>query len=117
MSDFGISLSGMDAKSGRRLSGIEHICQSIADILTTPIGSRLMRRGYGSLIPSLVDQPLNGTTILRIYAATAAAINQWEPRIRLTNVQLERDVYGQIGLLLDGTVNTRAVQIPVGVRS
>uniref|UniRef100_UPI0026076D20 ATPase domain-containing protein n=1 Tax=uncultured Sphingobium sp. TaxID=316087 RepID=UPI0026076D20 len=31
----------------------------VRDILTTPIGSRLMRRDYGSLIPELIDQPAN----------------------------------------------------------
>lgn len=29
----------------------DHIKQSIADILLTPVGSRIQRREYGSLIP------------------------------------------------------------------
>jgi len=77
---------GMSAKTGRKLSGVQHIQQSIADILATPIGSRVMRRGYGSLLPDLIDQPLNGGTKLRAYAAIAIAIQQWEPRVRLRRV-------------------------------
>ena len=112
-----MSLSGMNAKNGGRLSGVDHIRQSITDIVTTPVGSRVMRRNYGSLLPTLIDQPLNGATILRIYAATAAAVKLWELRIELKRVQLEKDNNGQICLMLDGVVNAQSVQIPVGVRS
>ena len=37
----------------------EHIDQSIGDILSTPIGTRVMRPDYGSRIPRLVDRPIN----------------------------------------------------------
>ena len=36
-----------------------HIKQSIADILLTPIGSRIQRRDYGSRMPELIDRPMN----------------------------------------------------------
>ncbi|WP_414153875.1 GPW/gp25 family protein [Pseudomonas sp. AN-1] len=75
--------------TGRAIGEREHIRQSIADILTTPIGSRVMRREYGSLLPELIDQPLNGATIVRLYAATAAALLRWERRVRLSRVQLQ----------------------------
>jgi len=78
----------MSRSTGRTISETEHIRQSIADILTTPIGSRVMRRDYGSLLPELIDQPLNGAGSVRLYAATAAAILRWEPRVRLSRVQL-----------------------------
>ena len=78
----------MNRATGSAIGEIEHIRQSIADILTTPIGSRVMRRDYGSLLPELIDQPLNGSTIVRLYAATAAALMRWEPRVRLSRVQL-----------------------------
>ena len=56
-------MMGMNAATGRALSGLDHIRQSIAEILTTPIGSRLMRRRYGSEVPELIDQPLNSATV------------------------------------------------------
>ncbi|OEZ78548.1 hypothetical protein JAB6_49520 [Janthinobacterium sp. HH104] len=34
------------------------------------MGSRIRRRRYDSEVPGLIDQPLNGATQLRIYAAT-----------------------------------------------
>lgn len=39
-------MNGISATTGRPLSGIDHLRQSIRDILTTPIGSRVMRRLY-----------------------------------------------------------------------
>ncbi|MBM7063155.1 hypothetical protein JQX08_20755 [Pseudomonas sp. UL073] len=39
----------MSAKTGRTLTSSAHLSQSIADILTTTIGSRVMRREYGTL--------------------------------------------------------------------
>lgn len=78
----------MDAATGRALEGEAHLRQSIADILSTPVGSRVMRRDYGSLLPELVDQPFNGATAVKLYGATASALMRWEPRIRLTRVNL-----------------------------
>ncbi|WP_231880046.1 GPW/gp25 family protein [Collimonas pratensis] len=99
------------------MSRLAHIRQSLADILTTPIGSRVMRRNYGSEVPELIDQPLNGATVLRIYAATAYAVLHWERRIALTGVQLQRGADGQATLLLDGVTNEQSVQLAVPVGS
>jgi phage baseplate assembly protein W len=95
---------GMDRESGRALAGTDHLAQSIGDILTTPIGSRLMRRDYGSLLFELVDQPLNAATRLLIYAATALALSRWEPRLRLRQASLDLSAGGggKAVLILDG---------------
>lgn len=106
---------GMNATTGRALSGLAHIRQSVADILTTPVGSRLMRRRYGSEVPELMDQPLNSATVLRIYAATAYAIRMWEPRISLTGLQFETGEAGAAALILDGVADGQSVQLAVGV--
>lgn len=79
-------MAGMNAHTGRRLDSLAHIQQSVNDILTTPIGSRVMRRDYGSLLPELIDQPLNGPTALRAYSATVVALMKWEPRIRVQQI-------------------------------
>lgn len=79
-------MSGMSRVSGALLSGIDHIRQSIIDILSTPIGTCVGRRDYGSLIPDLIDQPMMAANILRIYAAAAVAISRHEDRIRLRRV-------------------------------
>lgn len=97
-------MNGMNAKNGRAVADRQHLEQSIAGVLTTPIGSRVMRREYGSQLPDLIDWPLNSATRLQAYAATAMALMRWEPRIRLSRVQLSLgDVPGQAVLDLEGT--------------
>ncbi|NJR20497.1 MAG: phage baseplate protein [Hyphomonadaceae bacterium] len=83
--------------------GIEaHLSQSIADILTTPVGSRVLRRNYGSRLVDLLDRPINGATIVELVAATAEALAAWEPRIRLTRVQVqEANGAGRCTLMLE----------------
>ena len=88
----GVNMPGMHVSTGRQISSdFAHIKQSVADILITPINTRLMRRDYGSLLPELIDQPLNAKTILRLYAAIAIAIIRWEPRYQLIAVALTQD--------------------------
>lgn len=98
-------MTGMSNGTGRTLESRKHLAQSIADVLTTPIGSRVMRREYGSQLADLIDWPLNSATRLQAYAATAMALMRWEPRIRLSRVQLNLgDVAGQAILDLEGTL-------------
>jgi len=81
-------MAGMDRDTGGPIEGLKHIKQSIGDILGTPIGTRLGRREYGSLLPDLIDKPMTPANILRVYAATALAITRWENRVRLRRVSL-----------------------------
>lgn len=97
----------MDVNTGRALTELDHVAQSIADILSTPIGTRLMRRDYGSLLSELIDQPGNDATAVRIYAAIAGAIMKWEPRVRLSRVQLSAGLrMGQYVLDIKGLYTT-----------
>lgn len=93
---------GMSRKTGTALDGTAHLAQSIGDILSTPVGSRVMRRDYGSDLPDLIDRPLNGETLIDVYAATAGALARWEPRLRLTRVSLADAVAGHLTLVLEG---------------
>lgn len=72
------------------------------DILTTPIGSRVMRREYGSQLPALIDAPMNRSTVMDLYAATAEALQRWEPRFRLTSVKAAQPSPGVVVLDLVG---------------
>lgn len=87
---------GMNAHTGAAIEGDDHLRQSIIDILVTPIGSRVMRRDYGSALFDLVDQPANALTKLRLISAVAMALMRWEPRIRVKRIDLQRgDIAGQ----------------------
>ena len=95
-------MTGMSRTNGTAIDGDDHLAQSIADILLTPIGTRIMRRDYGSLLPQLIDAPLNETTRLAIFAATATALRRWEKRLRLIRCLLTRTGDGTGELLLEG---------------
>lgn len=102
---------GMNAQSGTFLSEHNHLRQSIAQILTTPIGSRVMRRSFGSLLPELLDHPLNEQTVLQLYAATATALLLHEPRLRLVKVDLTMLAkQGQSTLTISGITNFGGTQ-------
>lgn len=81
----------MNKNTGLALGDRDHLRQSIADILLTPIGSRVMRREYGSLVPELIDKPDNRKTEIRLYAAVAGALMRWEPRIRISSIAFARE--------------------------
>ncbi|GHU28678.1 baseplate assembly protein [Betaproteobacteria bacterium] len=91
----------MDMTSGVPLDLIDHIRQSVWKAVTTPIGSRVMRRDYGSLIPELIDAPINDRVRLLIMAATCTAVIKWESRIRPARVWLA--VSGEAALTVEIT--------------
>jgi Bacteriophage baseplate protein W len=93
---------GMNRNAGTSLSGVDHLRQSIIDILTTPLGSRVMRRDYGSRLYELVDAPVNRALLVEIYSAVAEALVQWEPRFQLTRVQVENVEVGKLQIALEG---------------
>ncbi|MGV8925698.1 MAG: GPW/gp25 family protein [Ewingella sp.] len=81
---------GMNSAAGQAITEIEHIRQSVTDILTTPKGSRVMRRDYGSDLPDLIDQPQNPALSLKISSAAYSALMKFEPRITVTSATLNR---------------------------
>lgn len=95
----------MNRLTGGAITTLEHIRQSMADILTTRIGSRVMRREYGSQLVDLIDQPGNPATRLLAYAAIAMSLMRWEPRVRISRVQLTNaSMAGQFELSVDVTL-------------
>ena len=94
---------GLNAQTGQPLSGIDHLRQSIRDILTTRIGTRVMRRDYGSRLPDLIDNPMTPRLAMELYVATAEALDRWEPRFELTRVRIAEATPGRIVLDLEGT--------------
>jgi phage baseplate assembly protein W len=82
--------SGIDRATGKLLTGWDHCVQSIAVILTTRVGSRVMRRAFGSAALELQDRNATSKRIMQIYAACASAIKRWEPGFRLRTIKLTR---------------------------
>ena len=95
----------MSRDTGRAITEIQHLRQSVVDILSTPIGSRVMRRGYGSRLFDLIDAPLNRATLIDLYAAIAEALAKWEDRITVQQVDVTSSQIGQITLAITGIYN------------
>mgnify|MGYP003458875646 CR=1 FL=1 len=108
----------MSRNTGLSLSSeAEQIRQSIQDILTTPIGSRVMRRTYGSLLPIMIDAPFNEITRLQLYAATATALIQWENRINLESISIAPVSDGKfvldLSVIMVNTNQNESLSIPL----
>ena len=98
-------MRGMNRYTGEALSDEAHLRQSIHDLLTTPIGSRVVLRAYGSRLPDLVDEPINELLDVELYSAVAEALDRWEPRFKLTGVSITgRSNTGRITLSVAGLI-------------
>ncbi|MED9090485.1 GPW/gp25 family protein [Escherichia marmotae] len=79
---------GMNNTSGKAITDIDHLRQSVRDILLTPQGSRIARREYGSLLSTLIDQPQNPALRLQVMSAVYVALSRWEPRLTLDSITI-----------------------------
>jgi len=84
-----VQQQGLNRNQAGFLRAINHINQSIGDIVNTLIGTRVERREYGSHVPALVDSGLTPINILRIYEAATVAIDRWEVRINVRKVFID----------------------------
>lgn len=91
----------MSRTTGKIVGELDHIKQSIHDILTTPIGERIARREYGSIIPDLIDQPINDVLILQLYSAIYTSISKWENRISIEKIAVSDLRSGALVIDLD----------------
>lgn len=96
-----MNVKGMNRTTGKPIAEDKHILQSLKDIITTPIGSRVMRRDYGSLVPFLIDQPASPRLVMQIRAAVIHAIMRWEKRVIPTAINLAPSLDGTATLQID----------------
>lgn len=104
---------GMGRASGAAVGGDAHLAQSLGDLLTTPLGSRVMRRDYGCDLPALIDAPATGRTFALWVAAIADAVQRWEPRLALRRVRVEALGPGHAEVTLTGVVEGRETETGV----
>ena len=91
---------GLNSRGGIALvSNEEKIAQAIRVILSTPIGQRVMRPTFGSRLHELIFAPANPETFGLAEMYVQDALNFWEPRIELIDVNASSDE-AQLGFLL-----------------
>ena len=89
--------SGMNNTSGKAITDIDHLRQSVRDILLTPQGSRIARREY--------DQPQNPALRLQVMSAVYVALSRWEPRLTLDSITINSHFDGSMVVALTGRRN------------
>jgi len=100
----------IDAATGADIRGWPHVLQSVEQIFTTAFGERVMREWFGSAVPRFLGESMNRQTILPFFAAISAAIEQWEPRLRVVQILPERaDRSGRFAVALDVEYRPRAL--------
>ena len=99
--------------SALMVSGDRDIQQSLWIILSTSLGERIMLSGFGSGIWNMVFQAINTTLMTQLQELVRQAILDWEPRVDVTNVDvqpvstLEGVVHIDVGYVVRRT-NTRS---------
>lgn len=100
---------GVDATGAIRLTrGADDLDQSIAMVLMTARGERLMRPEFGCRIWDLLFEPITPTLIGQIDRAVRDALAQWEPRIVVETVECRESVPTPGAVLIDIGYRVRA---------
>lgn len=89
-------MATVDRNTGKTISGLDDVWQSISTILSTQLRSLVMARDFGSPLPRLVDRHLSPLTKIEFYAAVPEALNRVnpetlmaeEPRFRVVRMKL-----------------------------
>jgi phage baseplate assembly protein W len=115
-------MRGLASSTGKALSGREHLIQSIRDIVTTRIGSRVGTRSYGAGLLDLVDRPMNAETVADLTQTIAEAFSQTirgapvEPRFKLQRVRVNAATPGEIIITISGLYLPEGSVIEADVR-
>jgi phage baseplate assembly protein W len=80
----------IDGRGGIKLSrGVNEIEEAMQLIIGTPVGQRFMRPLFGCRIHELLFAPINAITISTAQQYVEDALNFWEPRIDVEEVQVQ----------------------------
>lgn len=92
----------IDAQGGLSMTdSASELGQSIRVILATPLGQRVMRPTFGSRLHDLVFAPNNNQTIAQARRFVEEALGMWEPRIKVTQVDVYPDSQERNCLLIN----------------
>lgn len=80
--------TGISADTGKPISGVEHLFQSLGKIWATHLNTRVMRLNFGSDLRSLLSEDLTPAIALLIYNELVISAAQFEPEYQLTELQL-----------------------------
>ena len=88
--------------------GVEDIEQAIALILGTAPGERPMRPAFGCAVHDVVFDTIDAAIIGNVHTAVYEALERWEPRIEVTDLDVAPDDADSGKLLVEITYRVRA---------
>jgi hypothetical protein len=95
--------------------GTQNIRESIKIILLTELGERLMLSEFGAGLKNFLYEPNTVETRRLIEEQITHALNQWEPRIQLQEVNVEEDTNDSQQAIATITYKLTATQQVIGV--
>ena len=94
----------VDRSGGMALSsGVEDVQEAIALILGTAPGERPMRPEFGCGIHNYIFESIDGYALGRIELEIREALDRWEPRVEVLDVDVDLSRAGDGVLLIDIT--------------
>lgn len=103
-------------KIAMQMDEAEKIKENLVHLLMTSLGERVMRRNYGGGLRQLVHEPNNDALRALAQHQIAAAILQWEPRVRLRQLNIQQQVgtlFIELTYSLENNWQIQTLSIPV----
>ncbi|MBD2211945.1 GPW/gp25 family protein [Calothrix sp. FACHB-156] len=80
----------------------QKVRESIWIILRTGLGERLYRPNFGSRLSELAFAPMNTDTLIQMRLYVLEALQRWEPRIIIDEVQTDPDpIRGRVDIIIN----------------
>jgi hypothetical protein len=70
---------------------VDKVRMAIRQILGTRIGSRAIDRDFGSDLRNMIFVPIDEVSVARLRFALTEAIQRWEKRVEITNIEISVD--------------------------
>lgn len=80
--------TGINARTGKILTGPAHLAQSLGKIWQTRLDTRVMRLSFGADHRSALSEDLTPSIALLIYNDMVASAARWEPEYLIAQLQL-----------------------------
>lgn len=95
-------MAGIDRHTGKVISTYESALQAVEVILSTRIGTRVMRRQFGGGVAEILGRAVTPPLFALFQQLVATAIEIWEPRFRVRKIiplgTVEQIRAGQVGM-------------------
>ena len=86
------TMAGIDRHTGQPVDNLASTFQGVEVIVSTRIGSRIMRREFGGGIAELLGRLVTPALFAAWQQLLATAIDLWEPRLRVRRVTVRSSV-------------------------